>query len=71
MKKGIHPKYGPMTIIDTKGNKFTINSCLTGKEQTLQADHYTHRAWTKQKRNLINAGNVQKLEKKFKGFNDL
>jgi large subunit ribosomal protein L31 len=73
LKDNIHPKSGKTLVIDTKGNKIELISCLssTGKTYQLAVDHSTHPAWTGNSRMISSAGNVQKLIKKFKGFDEL
>lgn len=74
MKKDIHPKTKKMTVINTKGEKFELISCLGVKQETYhtEIDPESHPAWSKKNRFTgPSVGNMKKFEQKYPGLDDL
>lgn len=70
MKKDIHPDYHEITVVMTDGSTFTTRSTYgePGATLTLDIDTRSHPAWTGGSLQLLQRGQVDKFNKKFKSF---
>jgi len=63
MKKGIHPEYGPATIVCACGNK--VKTASTVAEMQVEICSACHPFYTGQKKIVDTAGRVDRFTKRF------
>ncbi|MGF1477328.1 MAG: 50S ribosomal protein L31 [Geminicoccaceae bacterium] len=70
MKKDIHPDYHEITVVMTDGSTFTTRSTYgePGATLTLDIDSRSHPAWTGGQMQVLQRGQVDKFNRKFKSF---
>jgi large subunit ribosomal protein L31 len=65
MKKGIHPNYHTVTIVQTDGSTFTTRSCFKSERMVLEIDSKSHPFFTGKQMLIDTAGRVDRFNKRF------
>ena len=65
MKKGIHPKYGKVTVHCGCGN--TFETCSTAKEIHAEICSVCHPFYTGKQKFVDTAGRIERFQKKYGG----
>lgn len=65
MKKGIHPFYRTIEVVQTDGSTFNIRSCYKGDKIILDIDSKSHPFFTGKQVLVDTAGRVDRFNKRF------
>jgi large subunit ribosomal protein L31 len=65
MKKGIHPNYRTVTIVQTDGTTFETRSCFKNDRMVLEIDSKSHPFFTGKQVLMDTAGRVDRFNKRF------
>ncbi len=65
MKKGIHPNYHTITVVQTDGSTFETRSCLKSDRMVLEIDSKSHPFFTGKQMLIDTAGRVDRFNKRF------
>ncbi len=65
MKKGIHPAYKTIDVVQTDGTIFQTRSCYKGERMVLEIDSKSHPFFTGKNMLLDTAGRVDRFKKRF------
>lgn len=70
MKKDIHPDYHKITYVMTDGTVCETRSCAgkEGEEFRLDVDPKSHPAWQGGTQKIVETGQKDKFDSRFKGF---
>jgi large subunit ribosomal protein L31 len=70
MRKGIHPKYHPISVILTDGSTLAMRSTYgkPGDSIRLDIDPKCHPAWTGQHRLIDTGGQLARFNKRFQNL---
>lgn len=63
MKEGIHPKYGPVTVVCACGNKFQTRSTRT--DLSVDVCNQCHPFFTGKQRLVDTAGRIDRFRRKY------
>jgi large subunit ribosomal protein L31 len=65
MKKGIHPAYRTIDVVQTDGSVFQTRSCYKGERMVLEIDSKSHPFFTGKNMLMDTAGRVDRFKKRF------
>jgi len=65
MKKGIHPYYKTVEVVQTDGTSFKTRSCYKGEKLVLDIDTKSHPFFTGKQVLVDTAGRVERFNKRF------
>jgi large subunit ribosomal protein L31 len=65
MKKGIHPNYHTVTVVQTDGLTFETRSCYKSDRMVLEIDSKSHPYFTGKQVLVDTAGRVDRFNKRF------
>jgi len=65
MKKGIHPAYKTIEVVQTDGSLFHTRSCYKGDRMVLEIDSKSHPFFTGKNLLIDTAGRVDRFKKRF------
>jgi len=65
MKKGIHPSYRTIDVVQTDGTTFQTRSCYKGDRMVLEIDSKSHPFFTGKNLLIDTAGRVERFNKRF------
>lgn len=65
MKKGIHPAYKTIDVVQTDGSTFQTRSCYKGDRMVLEIDSKSHPFYTGKNLLVDTAGRVERFNKRF------
>jgi large subunit ribosomal protein L31 len=70
MRADIHPDYHEITVVQTDGSEYTINSTWgkAGDVLRLDIDPLNHPAWQGGTQKVVERGQLSKFEKRFGSF---
>ncbi len=70
MKADIHPDYHEITVVQTDGSEYKINTTWgkAGDTMRLDVDPLSHPAWQGGTQKVVEKGQLSKFEKKFGSF---
>jgi large subunit ribosomal protein L31 len=66
MKKGIHPAYKTIDVVQTDGSVFQTRSCYKGERMVLEIDSKSHPFFTGKNLLVDTAGRVERFNNRFK-----
>lgn len=64
MKKGIHPAYHTITVVQTDGTTFQTRSCYKGDRMVLEIDSKSHPFFTGKQMLVDTAGRVDRFQRR-------
>ncbi len=65
MKKGIHPNYHVVEVVQTDGTTFKVRSCFKSDRMVLDIDSKSHPFFTGKQMLIDTAGRVDRFNKRF------
>jgi large subunit ribosomal protein L31 len=65
MKKGIHPNYHVVEVLQTDGTTFKTRSCFKAERMVLDIDSKSHPFFTGKQMLIDTAGRVDRFNKRF------